>query len=89
MPEEGARVFEPFFHADRGGDERAPGAGLGLPVARQIVEAHGGRVELESPPKTQPEGGHNYGGTKMSLWIPARELAPQDPTPPPPLFANN
>jgi signal transduction histidine kinase len=88
MPEEGARVFEPFFHADRGGDERAPGAGLGLPVARQIVEAHGGRVELESPPKTQPEGHHNYGGTKLSFWIPAQEFAPKDPAPPEPLFAN-
>jgi len=86
MPEEGARVFEPFFHADRGGDERAPGAGLGLPVARQIVEAHGGKVELESPPKSQPEGGHNFGGTKLAFWIPSRDSAPVEPAPPAPLF---
>ncbi len=88
MPEEGERVFEPFFHADRGGDERAPGAGLGLPVAKQIVEAHGGKVELESPPKTQPDSTHNFGGTKVAFWVPGREVAPREPAPPAALFAN-
>ncbi len=36
------RIFEVFF-SSRGG-----GTGLGLPIARQIVERHGGRIELES-----------------------------------------
>ncbi len=79
LPEEGERVFEPFFHADRGGEERAPGAGLGLPVARQIVEAHGGKVLLESPPKSQPEGTHHFSGTKVAFWVPPREAAPSEP----------
>lgn len=43
-------LFEPFF---RGGDARAsatPGSGLGLAVVRGIVEAHGGRVTVETAP---------------------------------------
>jgi signal transduction histidine kinase len=78
LPDEADKVFEPFFHADRVGDERAPGAGLGLPVAKQIVEAHGGRIWLESPPKTQPEGSHHYTGAKVAFWIP---LEPPRATP--------
>ena len=44
-PEDGDRVFEPFY---RGDAARADdGAGLGLAIAKAIVEAHGGRIWLE------------------------------------------
>jgi signal transduction histidine kinase len=39
------RVFEPFYRADA--SRHAPGAGLGLAIARAIVEAHGGAIWLE------------------------------------------
>lgn len=39
------RIFEAFEQAGN-----RPGAGLGLHVARTIAEAHGGTVELDSPP---------------------------------------
>jgi two-component system sensor histidine kinase MtrB len=45
--EDQGRIFEPFT---RSGSSRhlVPGAGMGLFVALRIVEAHGGRIELES-----------------------------------------
>ena len=41
------RLFEPFW---RGPEERAGGAGLGLAIARGLVRAHGGEIEVDSPP---------------------------------------
>jgi signal transduction histidine kinase len=44
-PDQRQRVFEPFYRADASRHE--PGAGLGLAIARAIVEAHGGAIWLE------------------------------------------
>ena len=46
-PEDRERIFEPFQRA-RGASAALPGIGLGLSVARKLVEAHGGRLEVES-----------------------------------------
>ncbi|HEX8967869.1 MAG TPA: PAS domain S-box protein [Chloroflexota bacterium] len=43
------RIFEKFVRVP-GVGSRKPGIGLGLPICKGIVEAHGGRLWLESPP---------------------------------------
>jgi signal transduction histidine kinase len=47
-PEEQERVFERFYQVDGGPTRRYSGTGLGLALAREIVEAHGGTVSVES-----------------------------------------
>jgi signal transduction histidine kinase len=48
--EEQSRVFERFFRGARERHQRTPGAGLGLYLAKAIVQAHAGRLWVESNP---------------------------------------
>ena len=71
-PELGERIFEPFVsHGKR------QGAGLGLAIARRIVQEHGGRISIESPAR---------GGATFIVRLPLQERAapmahpPAEPT---------
>jgi signal transduction histidine kinase len=44
------RLFQPFQQVDVGSRHRRPGTGLGLVISQRIVEAMGGRIDVESEP---------------------------------------
>jgi len=60
--EEQERIFEPFYR--RGSELRreTQGIGIGLSIAKHIVEAHGGRIQVESRPGS---------GSRFTIVLPA------------------
>jgi signal transduction histidine kinase len=61
--EERERAFARFFRGSNATDRYSEGSGLGLPVAKAIVEAHGGQIALTSVPGE---------GTRVTFTLPAR-----------------
>jgi signal transduction histidine kinase len=49
-PEIQERIFEKFYRAREARDVEAQGLGLGLSLVQELVQAHGGRVEVQSAP---------------------------------------
>jgi signal transduction histidine kinase len=60
--EEQEQAFTKFFRSARSRETAIPGAGLGLPVSKTIIEAHGGSIGLDSTPGA---------GTTATLILPA------------------
>ena len=49
-PSDQAHVFDRFYRTMVTGEGREEALGLGLPLAKQFIEAHGGTIELQSEP---------------------------------------
>ncbi len=60
-PSELERVFEPFHRGEPSRNRETGGVGLGLPIARNILRAHGGDVVLSNRP---------MGGVKATMTLP-------------------
>ena len=56
-----AHIFEPFYRVDKSRTKDTGGYGLGLSLCKTIMEAHGGKIEVESKPEA---------GTTVSLFFP-------------------
>ena len=72
LPEFMPRLFLPLRQEEEGTTRTQGGLGLGLVMARQVVDHHGGRLSAES-------GGRGAGST-FTVWLPA--LAEEDPEAP-------
>jgi signal transduction histidine kinase len=62
------RVMQPFEQARDPSTESRPGVGLGLPLARHLIELHGGTLTLHSEPEV---------GTTASFTLPPHRLISQ------------
>jgi two-component system sensor kinase FixL len=59
LPADQARIFEPFERASALAQQNS--LGLGLYLVRQIVQAHGGRIDVVSQPGA---------GATFEVWLP-------------------
>ena len=73
--EEAARVFDRFYRSDSARASADGGAGLGLAIARWIVELHGGSIR----PEQRPAGGFRM----VFVLPPAPQTHPSPPAPSP------
>lgn len=63
------RVFERFYQVDKSRAASDDGTGLGLTIARELVEGHGGLIGVRSGPE----------GTAFEVWLPLQAARPEQP----------
>lgn len=75
-PDEYDKIFAPYYRGRLTEEEYRTGSGLGLPLTKQVVEAHGGtiRVESEVMGSAPLSGPHPY-HTRFIVWLPLSRTA--------------
>jgi two-component system sensor histidine kinase CpxA len=63
-PEDLAKIFEPFFRADKSRDHAHGGQGIGLAITARVMELHAGSVEARN---------RDGGGLEVILRLPIRD----------------
>ncbi len=63
-------VLQPFTQIEHSYVRQHEGAGLGLPLAKQYMELHGGRLEISS----DESGNSENSGTVVTLYLPAQRM---------------
>jgi len=61
-------VFDRFYRADKSRSRASGGSGLGLAIVKELVEAHGGSLNVESP-VFETDDHHGY-GTRFVMYFP-------------------
>ena len=56
--------FEPFYRGENVGQLNIPGNGLGLTLAKRIVDLHNGRIEIQSTLGK---------GSTVTVWLPLKQ----------------
>lgn len=64
------RIFEKFYRVEAGGTHEAKGAGLGLAIARHVMDAHRGGIEVWSEPGR---------GSRFTMVLPVRKATHVSP----------
>lgn len=66
IPEEEIRhLFQPFYRSPEHRAQKIQGTGLGLVITRQLLQAHGGDISMETSRDTKNHG------TTVKIWFPA------------------
>ena len=69
-PADQKRIFEQFQQVDSSSTRKKGGTGLGLSISRQLVDMHGGRIDLDSTPGV---------GSTFTIVVPIRVTEQRQP----------